>query len=166
MSRVLVLLASTADPAAAIAASLSGRDLAEAFPGDTITLVSATTPPGDLDGVAEIVALDRQAPPRGERILTVLGLRSLHRRLSRFPAGRLLNTLGPADTSRSFWRAMRADEQAMTAAASADIVVAGDLASTRAAWMLWRRSKDILPISGLRAAASWRAREAGADRAT
>jgi hypothetical protein len=79
------------------------------------------------------------APGPFDRLLTGLGARTLRARLARFPLGRLLNSMGPLDPGRMFWRAVRRSPAALAAIRSSDIVYAADLASVKTAWIAVRR---------------------------
>lgn len=101
--------------------------------------VVSRSPSRQIPGVAEHVHLDVPAQGATDRILTRVGAFALSRRLSSSPLGRVLNSLGPVDPSRVFWRAVRKNSRAMTLLKSADTVIAGDLAATKAAWIALHR---------------------------
>lgn len=100
----------------------------------------------DADARVEVV---RFAGPTGrvvgpsraslDRVLRALGAYALRDRLSRSPIGRLLNSLGPVDQGRVFWRAVRNDRGALATLKSADLVVASDLAAAKTAWIAAHR---------------------------
>jgi hypothetical protein len=101
---------------------------------------------GDADTRVEVV---RFAGPAGlvvgpsrailDRVLRAMGAYALRDRFSRSPIGRLLNSLGPVDQGRVFWRAVRNDRGALTTLKSADVVVASDLAAAKTAWIAVHR---------------------------
>lgn len=78
------------------------------------------------------------APPF-DRILTRLGGEKVRATLEKTPLGRLLNSLGPLDDGRTFWRAVRRSPAARQAIARADVAIAGDLAAVPTAWHALRR---------------------------
>jgi len=154
--RVVLLFAATDDPAAAVTAA-SAESIATAFGAAlgedaTVDVVSRSRPAVAPEGVGTMLALGDGTAPALDRVLRAVGVFALHDRLARFPAGRLLNSLGPADAGRVFWRAMRSRPDAMALTGSGVIVVAGDLAATRAAWMLHRRGAAERALWGLGAA--------------
>lgn len=87
-----------------------------------------------------------QLPPPGsvsrtDRVLHALGAPALHRRLARFPLGRLINSLGPVDAGRVFWRSVRANPAARGALADAQIAIAADLPAVKTAWLALRSGR-------------------------
>ncbi len=74
-----------------------------------------------------------------DRVLHSLGAYALRDRFSRSPLGRLLNSLGPVDQGRVFWRAVRNDRDALAVLKSADAVFASDLAAAKTAWIAAHR---------------------------
>ncbi|MGE3193450.1 MAG: hypothetical protein AB7K08_08300 [Microbacteriaceae bacterium] len=74
-----------------------------------------------------------------DRVLGFFGAFALFARFDRFPVGRLLNSIGPVAPGRVFWRRVRRDPDAMAALHAADVVIASDLETTKAAWIAARR---------------------------
>lgn len=81
---------------------------------------------------------DRPRSPL-DRVLTGLGAALLFRRLSRFPLGRLLNSMGPMDPGRVMWRAVRRDSAARATIRDADVLIAADAAGVKTGWIAMRR---------------------------
>src|SRR5690606_22116171 len=92
-----------------------------------------------IPGLTEHVRLDNTTPTALDRILTALGAHAVRRRFAGFPLGRLLNSLGPVDQGRVFWRIVRQTAPAMSALKNADIAIATDLAAAKTAWIAQRR---------------------------
>ena len=114
-----------------ITQSAPGATAAEAFAevlGGGVELVVLS--PTDQRDATHHVALD-----------DVVGrvLRAPAARLARFPLGRLLNSLGPADAGRVLWRSVRRDRAAMELLGRADILVAADGAAVATVWHAARR---------------------------
>jgi hypothetical protein len=149
MSRVLLLYAATSDPAAAIRLELGDDDPGTALGGARVTLISWHAPAQPPEGIEEVVVLSKRPAPL-DRVFAATGVRALRDRLNTFPIGRLLVSLGPADASRAFWRALR--RLPLESGADAAIAVAGDLAAARAAWHLLRRGTVVRAVLGIRAA--------------
>ena len=74
-----------------------------------------------------------------DRFLSLIGAYALRRKLAEYPIGRLLNSLGPVDQGRVFWRAVRRSRSALALIRSADIAIAADMPATKTAWMALRR---------------------------
>lgn len=164
MTRVLLLFAATPDPAAALAAAFGTTDAhpaLEAATGsavdlDVVTWLAPVTP---VPGARTTIDLATARRPPLDTVFARTGVHALRNRLATFPAGRLLNSLGPADAARTFWRAFRADSRATALAGPEVVVIAGDLAATRAAWNLLRSQRAARALVGLRAAADELVRE-------
>lgn len=142
--RVLLLFAATPDPGAALTAAGFGDRIAF----DVITSSAPRTP---VPGAGTVIALTRGPAPAADRVLRGIGAITLRDRLATFPAGRLLNSMGPADPAKVFWRALRAHPEAVALATPQTFVIAGDLAATRAARGLLDRGRAARAIWGLRA---------------
>jgi hypothetical protein len=160
--RVVLLYAATADPAAAITSL--GESLVPAFGaalGDDVTVdaIVLSAPPAALEGVGTVLTLADGPVSALDRALRAVGAPALRDRLARSPAGRLLNSLGPVDAGRVFWRSLRLRPDALALTGPDVIVVAGDLAATRAAWMLHRRGAASRALWGVGAAIEELARE-------
>lgn len=127
---LVVLSGTTTAPATALAGdSLLEQRLAR----DTdarVEVVRFTGPTGRVVGPSRAIL---------DRVLRALGAYALRDRLSRSPIGRLLNSLGPVDQGRVFWRAVRNDRGALATLKSADLVVASDLAAAKTAWIAVHR---------------------------
>jgi hypothetical protein len=149
MSRVLLLYAATADPAAALRLELGDDAPAAVFADARVSLISWHRPEGTPEGIDDVVVLSERPAPL-DRLFAATGVLALRDRLSAFPAGRLLVSLGPADASRAFWRALR--RLPLEDGADSATAVAGDLPATRAAWHLLRRGVVARAVLGVRAA--------------
>lgn len=79
------------------------------------------------------------APALIDRVLGTIGGFALRRRLAMFPLGRLINSLGPLDAGRVFWRSVRRDREALDLIRGADVAIAGDAAAIKTAWLAVRR---------------------------
>ncbi len=73
-------------------------------------------------------------------VLRAFGAFALRRKFASFPLGRLLNSLGPVDQGRVFWRAVRRDAAAWATISSADIAIAADLPAAKTAWIVRHRN--------------------------
>jgi len=92
-----------------------------------------------IAGTSEHIRLDESRRSFTDRFLTSVGAFSLRTRFATFPIGRLLNSLGPVDPSRVFWRAVRRHPEARRLLERADIAIATDLAATKTAWLAAQR---------------------------
>lgn len=92
-----------------------------------------------IDGAVAHVALGDDDLAPADRIFARLGAFRLRALLGRSPLGRLLNSLGPIDPSRVFWRAVSRHPEALALVRSADVVIAADLAAVKTAWIAMRR---------------------------
>jgi len=92
-----------------------------------------------ITGLAEHIRLDESGRSTADGLLTAVGAFALRTFLASYPAGRLLNSLGPVDPSRVFWRAVKRQPAAMRCLASADVVIATDAATTKTAWLAVHR---------------------------
>jgi len=77
--------------------------------------------------------------PAADKFLSAIGGRALYARLATFPIGRLINSMGPLDQGRVFWRYVRRNAAAYSALKSADVIVAADLAAVKTAWLAHKR---------------------------
>lgn len=113
-------------------------------------LLSDTTDPLDvsiislgqsrtISGTSEHIRLDESGRSVTDRILASAGAFALKSWLAKFPIGRLLNSLGPVDSNRVFWRAVRRHPDAMRLLRSADVAIATDLTATKTAWIAVHR---------------------------
>jgi hypothetical protein len=103
-----------------------------------VTVISYTASAAHV-GVAQHIRLDPTQPPGADRWLARVGAFTIARRLAGSPGGRLLNSVGPVDPGRVFWRAVRHSADARKAIRHADVVIAGDVAAITAAWQALRR---------------------------
>jgi hypothetical protein len=93
----------------------------------------------DVAVVSRNIVLDRSRLSLVDRALHAMGARALYARLATFPLGRLINSIGPLDQGRVFWRHVRRDSSALAALKNADVVVAADLAAVKTAWIAAKR---------------------------
>jgi hypothetical protein len=100
-----------------------------------VSLGEAREIPG---AVAQVRLGDDDLAP-ADRLLGRLGAIRLRALLARSPLGRLLNSVGPIDPSRVFWRALSRHPEALALVRSADVVIAADLAAVKTAWIAVRR---------------------------
>jgi|GEM_PF-3212038 len=73
------------------------------------------------------------------RLLRRLGAQGIYQRLAQFPAGRLLNSVGPLDPGRVTWRSIRRHADARRWISRADLLIASDDESVMSAWHARRR---------------------------
>jgi hypothetical protein len=93
----------------------------------------------EIEGVAQHLRLDGSSRSVTDRVLAGIGAFALRARLASFPLGRLINSLGPVDPGRVFWRTLKRDREAMRLLRSADVVIATDLPTTKTAWLAVHR---------------------------
>lgn len=103
-----------------------------------VSVVSGLTPETFAAATLHVRSIALGASPV-DRVLRALGGYRLRDAFERFPLGRLLNTLGPLAPSRVFWRALKREAPAMQLLRHADIIIAADLDTTKAAWIARRR---------------------------
>lgn len=92
-----------------------------------------------IAGTSEHIRLDASGRSIIDRILAGAGVFALRDRFARLPLGRLLNSLGPVDQGRVFWRTVRRHPEAMRLLRSADVAIATDLPSAKTAWLAVHR---------------------------
>jgi hypothetical protein len=92
-----------------------------------------------IAGASEHISLDESGPSRGDRLLTAVGAFKLKEVFATFPLGRLLNSFGPVDQSRVFWRAVKLNPDAMRLLKSVNVAIATDLPATKTAWLAVHR---------------------------
>lgn len=140
--RVVLLVGADGDTAtAAVLGSEStplSRILAHAGEAIELSMVSWTGQ-DSVDGLAAHARLDGSSQPIADRVLRALGAYALRRRFDGFPIGRLLNSIGPVAPGRVFWRAAKQHPEALRLLRSADVAIATDLDSTKAAWIAVHR---------------------------
>jgi hypothetical protein len=93
----------------------------------------------NVAAISQNIAIDGSKLSALDRALAAVGIRTLYARLATFPIGRLINSIGPLDQGRVFWRHIRREPSALQALKNADIVVAADLAAVKTAWIAARR---------------------------
>jgi hypothetical protein len=74
-----------------------------------------------------------------DKLLRAVGAFALRKRFAKFPLGRLLNSMGPVDPGRVFWRSVRRNGEALAMLRAADLLIAADLAATKTAWIAANR---------------------------
>ncbi|MGV8972729.1 MAG: hypothetical protein ACOH10_10440 [Rhodoglobus sp.] len=142
MKRVVLLIGGA--PSSSSGATLSGESsylrtlLKEKNSGIHLSVVSFGFT-RDAEGLDRNIELDSRRKPVLDRLLNAIGVRALHRRLSTFPIGRLINSVGPLDQGRVFWRYVRGNADALAALKGADTVVSADLPGVKTAWIAQRR---------------------------
>lgn len=92
-----------------------------------------------IGGTSEHIRLDDSEQSFTDRLLTAFGAIALRTRFASFPLGRLLNSLGPVDQGRVFWRTVKRHPEAMRLLKSANCAIATDLAATKTAWLAANR---------------------------
>jgi len=93
----------------------------------------------EIAGTSEHIRLDDAGAGLADRLLRAVGAFALSAWFARFPIGRLLNSLGPVDQGRVFWRAVRRQPDAMRLIKAANVVIATDVPATKTAWIAARR---------------------------
>ena len=140
--RVVLLIGSAND--AAESASLASESsrlamLLDSATGPVDVSVISLGLSRTITGLAEHIRLDESGRSAADGLLTAVGAFALRAFLASYPAGRLLNSLGPVDPSRVFWRAVKQQPAAMRCLASANVVIATDAATTKTAWLAVHR---------------------------
>lgn len=92
-----------------------------------------------VDQLRHNITVDFARMPAADKFLNAVGVRALYARLATFPIGRLINSMGPLDQGRVFWRYVRRDASAYSALKNADTIVAADLAAVKTAWLAHNR---------------------------
>lgn len=106
--------------------------------GLEIRVVSRGIAESPISGAMHI-ELGNGAPGPLDRLLRAVGGNAIRARFATFPLGRLLNSMGPLDPGRVFWRAVRRNPAAVEAVRGSDAVFAADLAGVKTAWIAVRR---------------------------
>jgi hypothetical protein len=148
---VVAIIGSPTDPDQLLRSGLGSESLAEALEKASsrdvhVELVS-WLPSVDVRECVAVGSLEYRAAV--DRMLGRIGADRLYAFFQKFPAGRLINSLGPLDQSRVFWRAVRKHENAMRSLRSADILLAVDLPAVRTAWQMRRRIRTADAYYGL-----------------
>jgi hypothetical protein len=156
---VVLLVGAPVDPAAVILPALGGRSInqliAEAIGAPvTVSLVAWTPPKTEISGVSVVVSLDAERRSGPDRLLGAIGAGAVARRLGRYPAGRLLNSIGPVDQSRIFLRSTRNVASARTIIEDSEVVIAVDAPAIRTAWEALHRGSASHAYYGVSAAIS------------
>lgn len=115
-----------------LAALLGGAD------GDVAMDVISRGTSRTFPAAAHHVRLDDHAGVT-DSVLRGLGAFAARTRFDAFPIGRLLNSIGPVAPSRVFWRALKRHPEALRLLRAADVAVAADLETTKAAWVAVQR---------------------------
>ncbi|QYH35605.1 hypothetical protein [Salinibacterium sp. M195] len=142
MKKVLVLIGGV--PNSSAGATLSGENsylktlLAENSGEIDLSVVSFGFP-RDAEALNQSIVLESVNKPLLDRLLNAVGARALYARLATFPIGRLINSLGPLDQGRVYWRHLRRDPAARAALKGSDIIVAADLAAVKSSWIAHKR---------------------------
>ncbi|WP_087874285.1 hypothetical protein [Arthrobacter globiformis] len=131
-------------PPANVFSRVSGRAV-------TVSLVAQLPAAPELELASSHVLAPRRTPLL-DRLLAKLPVARLEGSLRTSPLGRLLLSLGPTDPSKVYWRAVRADPQAMAMLSSADVLLAADLPAVRTAWHFLHSGRVPSAYFGLQAA--------------
>ncbi len=118
--------------------SLLSRLIEEASGDIDISVISMVLPRQVSESIA-LIRLDESNRSLMDKFLAASGLFALRERLASFPLGRLLNSLGPVDRGRVFWRSVRRSPEALSALKSATAVIAADPAAVKTAWIALHR---------------------------
>src|SRR5690606_23793632 len=92
-----------------------------------------------FQGTGSHIDLGDQRPGLIDRVLVMLGAYALRQKFATFPLGRLLNSLGPVDQGRVYWRAVRRNNDALALIKASDIAIAADMPAVKTAWLAARR---------------------------
>ena len=153
---VVVLIGSRSVPEQVFRSALgdvSPRDALSRASGRNVTVsLLAQLPVSEELKLTAAHVLSPRRTPLLDRILAKLPLGRPESMLRASPMGRLLLSLGPTDPSRAYWRAVRADPQAMALLSSADVLLAADLPAVRTAWHFLHSAKVPSAYFGLQAA--------------
>ncbi|WP_309071280.1 hypothetical protein [Arthrobacter sp.] len=149
--KVVAIIGSPTDPDQLLRSGLGEASLEEELERvsqrDVAVRLVSWLPSRDIpEGV--VVGTPQRAP-LVDRLLARIGAGKLQRVLQRYPAGRLLNSLGPLDQSRVFWRAVRENKSALSVLDAADVLIAVDLSAVRTAWITSRRNPSVDAYYGL-----------------
>jgi hypothetical protein len=139
MTVIAVIFGAAAGTGAVLAGERSRlQDLLDAEPTAEVRLLAGGAVP-EVSGVACRIDLGSATTPPLDRVLRALGGRALYRRFAAFPLGRLINSLGPMDPGRVFWRSVRRSPAARALLTGVDVGLAADLAAVKTAWIAHRR---------------------------
>lgn len=140
--RIVLLFGSETEAERSAALSSESSDLATLLENATKPMVVCVISLGlsrTIDGTSQHLRLDDARRSLTDRLLASLGAFALKARFASMPIGRLLNSLGPIDPSRVFWRTLKRHPEAMRLLKSSDVAIAADLAATKAAWLAVHR---------------------------
>lgn len=137
-THIVLVFGSRGDASSTSSLNEEASQLRDSLTGATSVTVISFGRKADLHGAARLV-LDASTTGRTDKLLARLGGVALRTKLDRTPLGRLMNSLGPLDEGRVFWRAVRRDRRAIDALRSADVVIAGDAAGIKTAWLSLRK---------------------------
>jgi hypothetical protein len=144
----VVVLFGEGDPPTTMRAVLGDRDLeaelVRALGPHRLTLV-CTAPAA---GPGRVIIVDARRSRR-QRLLDALGAARVARLLRASAPGRLVLSLSPMAASRQFRRAVSASLEARAEVASADVLIAADLAAAGVAWHSARRTPRQRALWGL-----------------
>ncbi|MGO1562953.1 MAG: hypothetical protein ACTHW7_14135 [Actinomycetaceae bacterium] len=143
-------------PADEAIASIAGKgNLAERLGAPDcaarVTVVCRVAPAADIEGVSDVVVVGEDASVLG-RLSRTGAYGAAESAAARSVPGRVLASMSPMDSTRTMWRAVRANRPAIDAVRRADLVVAADLPAVRAAWSLLRRGDASRAVYGVSAA--------------
>lgn len=93
-----------------------------------------------IPGISTHVNLKGRSDGPVDTLLRMMGAFALRRKFATFPLGRLLNSMGPVDPGRVFWRAVRRNKTALEVIRRADIAIAADLPAAKTAWIALHRN--------------------------
>lgn len=131
--RIVLLFVSGGDGASALASEASHlAQLMADDPRSQVAVISSRLT-RLIPGATGHVRLDSAPRSAWDRTFAALGVFALRARLARYPLGRLLNTLGPVDEGRVWWRTLRRHAEARELLRWADVVIATDIEATKAA---------------------------------
>lgn len=141
--KVVALVGSATDPDQILRSALADEALSDALAtasGRQIELKLVSWLPSS--DIALSVAVGEAGGRRSamDRLFSLKPPLRFHSALQKFPAGRLINSLGPLDQSRIFWRTVRKNELASSALSTADVLLAVDLPAVRTAWIMRRKN--------------------------
>lgn len=91
-------------------------------------------------GVASHVVIESHPESFIDRFLRLVGAYALRDVLAHSPIGRLLNSMGPVDQGRVFWRLVKRSPEALAMLRQADVAIAADMPAVRTAWTAKKRN--------------------------
>lgn len=153
--RVVAIVGSTTDPDQLFRSAIGDEALDHALASVTerdiqLELVSWLPSSGSERCIS--VGGTNRREPIADRFFSIIRGKQLHGVLQKVSVGRLINSLGPLDQSRVFWRAVQMNDAALSALASADVLIAVDLPAVRTAWKIRHRNESCDAYFGLSSA--------------